>query len=104
MSTKHSQNKNTTKKIKLDKVDENVSSIAQYKRCAVLKFCNENGIENNQFEILFISKKLHELGLYSLFKSIILIYVEFYQNILLRNRNNNSSIIIIFRLRRKNSF
>ena len=67
MSTQHSQNKITTKKIKLDEVDENVCSIAEYKRCAILKYCMENGIEKNQFENLFISKKLHELGLYSFF-------------------------------------
>ena len=46
MSTKHSRNKNTTKKIKLDEVDENVCSIAEYKRCAILKYCNENGVKN----------------------------------------------------------
>ena len=62
MSTKHSQNKNTTKKIKLDEVDENVSSIAEYKKCAILKYCNENGIEKNQLNELSISKKLHKLG------------------------------------------
>ena len=62
MSTKHSQNKNTTKKIKLDEVDENVSSIAEYKKCAILKYCKENGIEKNQLNELSISKKLHKLG------------------------------------------
>ena len=64
MSTKHSQNKNTTKKTKLDKVDENVGSIAEYKRCAVLKYCKENGIEKNNLEELFISNKLRNSGLY----------------------------------------
>ena len=62
MSTHHSQNKDTTKKIKLDKVDENISSIAEYKRCAILKYCMEIGIEKNQLEDLLISKKLHKLG------------------------------------------
>ena len=104
MSTKHSRNKNTTKKRKLDEVDESVSSIAEYKRCAILKFCKENGIETNQLKNLFISKKLHKLGLYYFFKSIILIDFECYQNIFILNRNNNSSIINIFKLIRKNSF
>ena len=101
MSTKHSQNKNTTKKTKLDKVDENVGSIAEYKRCAILKYCKENGVEKNQLEDLFISKKLHKLGFFLI---VIFIDFEIYQNILLWNRNNNISIIIIFKLRRKNSF
>ena len=35
MSTQHSQNKYTAKEIKLDEVDENVSSIAVYKRSAI---------------------------------------------------------------------
>ena len=39
MSTQHNRNKNTTKKTKLNEVDKNVSSIAEYKRCAILKYC-----------------------------------------------------------------
>ena len=62
MSTQHSQNKNTTKKIKLDEVDENVCSIAVYKRCAILKYCDENGNINNQLDELFISNDVHILG------------------------------------------
>ena len=62
MSTKHCRNKNSTKKIKLDEVDENISSIAVYKRLAILKYCMEIGIEKNQLEDLLISKKLHKLG------------------------------------------
>ena len=42
MSLQHSQNKNTVKKIKIDEVDDDVSSIAEYKKCAILKYCNEN--------------------------------------------------------------
>ena len=64
MSTKHSRNKNTTKKIKLDEVDEIVGSIAEYKRCAILKYCNKNGIENSHLDKLSISKKLPKFGLY----------------------------------------
>ena len=63
MSTQHSQNRITTKKIKLDEVDENVCSIAAYKRCAILKYCNENGNINNQLDNLFISNDFHNLGM-----------------------------------------
>ena len=62
MSKYHSRNKKATKKIKLDKGDENVGSIAEYKRCAILKFCNEKGIKKNQLDELSISEKLHKLG------------------------------------------
>ena len=62
MSTKHSQNKNTTKKTKLDKVDENVGSIAEYKRCAILKYCNKNGIRTNHLDELSISSNFYLLG------------------------------------------
>ena len=62
MSTQQSQNKNTAKEIKLDEVDENVSSIAVYKRCAILKYCNENGNINNQLDEFFISNDVHILG------------------------------------------
>ena len=64
MSTKHSQNKNTTKKTKLDKVDENVGSIAEYKRCAILKYCEENVIKTNYLNKLDISNEFQILGLY----------------------------------------
>ena len=62
MSTQHNQNRITTEKIKLDEVDENVSSIAVYKRCAILKYCNENGNINNQLDEFFISNDVHMLG------------------------------------------
>ena len=62
MSKQHSRNKKATMKIKLDKVDENVSNITQYKRRAILKFCNEKGIKQNQLDELSISEKLHKLG------------------------------------------
>ena len=63
MSIQHSQYKNTVKKTKLGKVDENVSSFAKYKSCAILKYCKENGIEKNQLEDLSSSNELHNLGL-----------------------------------------
>ena len=63
MSTQHSQTKNTTKKIQLNEVDENVSSIEEYKRCALLKYCNENGIYRNQLDEFPISNELHRLSL-----------------------------------------
>ena len=59
MSKQHSQN---TKKIKLDKVNENLSSITEYKRRAILKYCNEKGIKQNQLDELSISEKLNKLG------------------------------------------
>ena len=64
MSTQHSLYKNTIKKIKLDEVDENVSSIAVYKKCAILKYCNENGNIKKQLDNFFISNELHKLGLF----------------------------------------
>ena len=62
MSTQHSLNKNTIKKINLDEVDEDVSGIAEYKRCAILKYCNENGIDTNHSDKLSISNDFLLLG------------------------------------------
>ena len=64
MSLQHSQNKNTIKKTKLDEVDEDGSIIAEYKRCAILKYCNENGVKTNHLDDLSISNDFHLLGLY----------------------------------------
>ena len=64
MSLHHSQNNNTEKKIKLDKVDEDESIIAEYKRCAILKYCNKNGIKTNHLDELSISNDFHLLGLF----------------------------------------
>ena len=61
MSIQHSQNKKTVKKMK---IDEDVSGIAEYKRCALLKYCNENGIKTNNLDKLSISNDFHLLGLY----------------------------------------
>ena len=63
MSTQYSQNKNTTKKIKLDKVDKNVSSIAEFKRLAILKYCNGN---------VDIKSKLDDFFLLSYFRYLLL--------------------------------
>ena len=63
MSTQHGLNKSTTKKIKLDEVDNDVGSVAEHKRCAILKYCKENGIEKNQLDILSLSNELHNLGM-----------------------------------------
>ena len=62
MSTQHSLNEITKKKIKLDEVDEHVSGVAKYKRCAILKYCNENGIEKYQLDKLSVLNELHKLG------------------------------------------
>ena len=67
MSTQNSRNKNTIKKIKLDDVDKDVNSIAEYKRCATLRYCKENDTKKHQLDEVSISKKLHNLGLYSFF-------------------------------------
>ena len=63
MSTQHNRNRNTTKKTKLDELDKNVSSIAEYKRCAILKYCKEIGTKRNQLDRLSILNKLRKLGL-----------------------------------------
>ena len=64
MSLQHSQNINTVKKIKKDKVDDDGSIIAEYKRCAILKYCDENGIRTNNLDELSISNEFRILGLY----------------------------------------
>ena len=63
MSTQNIRNKNNIKKIKLDEVKEKVSCIAEYKRCATLKYCKENGIEKNHLDELSILKQRHISGL-----------------------------------------
>ena len=64
MSTQHNQNKNTMKKIKLEEDDRNLCSISEYKKCAILKYCNENGDIKKQLDNFFISNELHKLGLF----------------------------------------
>ena len=93
MSTQHSLNEITKKKIKLDEVDELVSGVAKYKRCALLKYCNESVIEKNQLDILSNSNELHKLGMsyYFLTSSIIL---ELYENFFMLVINQNNLVII----------
>ena len=86
MSLQHSQNKKNVIKTKKDKVDEDRSIIAEYKRCAILKYCNENGIKTNHLDELSISNDFHSLGLYyfvlfsvifTFLKSINVFYIVF---------------------------
>ena len=95
MSTQHSFNKNTLKKIKLDEVNENVSSVTEFKRCAILNYCDENGIEKNQLDTLFISNELHKLGMsYCFLTSIIYFVLEFYKNYCMRVIDKINVVII----------
>ena len=55
MSLNHSLSKCSVKKIKLDKADENVSSILEYKKIAILKFCNENGTKICKYDEMISS-------------------------------------------------
>ena len=41
-----------------------VSSIAEYKRCAILKYCNENGIKKSHLDVFLFSNNLHKLGMF----------------------------------------
>ena len=96
MSTQHSLNKNTIKKIKLDEVDENVSSVVEYKRCAILKYCNENGIENYQLDVSSISNELHNLGMcYCFLLSIICLFLEVPENFYTIVLDKTNIVVII---------
>ena len=78
MSTLNILNKYTNKKVKLDKVDEYIDCIPEYKRCAILKYCRENDIEKNQLDLLSISNELCKLGMsYCFLTSIIYFVLEF---------------------------
>ena len=63
MSINHNQNENSMKKIKLDEHDENVSSIAEYKRLAILQFCNENGTKMCTYDEMFSLNDVIETGI-----------------------------------------
>ena len=63
MSTQPRLNKITIKKIKLDEIFEDLGSVVEYKRCAILKYCDENGIEKKQLDKLSISDELRKLGM-----------------------------------------
>ena len=45
-------------------IQENGSSIAEYKRIVFLKYCNENGIKKYQLKELSILNKHHKSGLF----------------------------------------
>ena len=64
MSLKQSQNKNTVKKIKIEEANKDGSIIAEYKRCAILKYCEGNGIKTSYLDELDISNGFQILGLY----------------------------------------
>ena len=49
-----------------------VSSIIEYKRCAILKYCNENGIEKNQLDILSLTNEHNKLGIFIVFTQYLL--------------------------------
>ena len=81
MSTQLKLNKSTRKKIKLDEVKRGVSSVADFKRYAILRYCDENGIEKNQLDILSIPNKLQKIGIsYCFITSIISSILELYEN------------------------
>lgn len=63
MPLQRCQNLNTMKKIKLDELDKDVSSIAEYKKCAIPRYCKENGNIKNHLDELSISNNLYKLGL-----------------------------------------
>ena len=43
---------------------QHVTSIAEYKSCAILKYCNENGIKKYQLDDLSTSNNHHKLGMF----------------------------------------
>ena len=62
MSLNHSLSKCSVKKIKLDKADENVSSILEYKKIAILKFCNENNTKICKYDEMINSNDVIGIG------------------------------------------
>ena len=54
---------------------QHVSSIAEYKRSALLKYCKENGIKKYQLDELSVSNNLHKLGLFYLFFKCIIVFI-----------------------------
>ena len=63
MSIEHSQIINSIKKFKPNKVSKKVGSITEFKKRAILKFCYENGIKSCQFDEMFSSNVLNEIGM-----------------------------------------
>ena len=41
-----------------------VSSIAEYKRCAILKYCKDNGIKKSHLDEFLISNNHNKLGIF----------------------------------------
>ena len=62
MVIEHSQNIISTKKFKPNKISENVGCIAECKKRAILKFCNENGTKSCQYGEMFNLNDLNEKG------------------------------------------
>ena len=63
MSVEHSQNKISIKKIKLNKVSKNDGCITKFKERAILKFCKENYTQSYQYDEMFNSNVLIEIGI-----------------------------------------
>ena len=63
MSVEHSQNKISIKSIKLNKVSENDGCITKFKERAILKFCKENYTQSYQYDEMFNSNVLIEIGI-----------------------------------------
>ena len=63
MSIEHSQNINSIKKFKPNKVSKKVGSIAEFKKRAILKFCYENGIKSCTLNEIFNSNVINEIGM-----------------------------------------
>ena len=69
---------------------QHLSTVAEYKICAILKYYNENVIKKNQLPELLISNKIPKLGLFYCFiKSTIILYIEYYENFLFVRDNTN---------------
>ena len=50
-----------------------VSSIAEYKRCAILKYCKDNGIKKSHLDELLISNNHRKLGMFTV---LLVFYVD----------------------------
>ena len=57
------------------------SSIAEYKRCAFLKYCNENDNKKHQLDKLSTSNDLLKLGIFYWFVILILIFILNYMKV-----------------------
>ena len=57
---------------------QQVSSIAEYNRSAILKYCNENRIIKHQLDELFTSNNPYKLGMCCWFIGFLYFYVDIY--------------------------